>query len=144
MKNNKFKRGIEVVVGVIIVNSDGKILLAKSPKWRNKWTVPGGHIELGETIQEAALREAKEEVGLDLESSGIISQGELIGSKDFHRPAHFIYFDVLCKTGKPDVKIDNKELTGYKWFLPVEALRADLEELTKKSVNSYIKFSGKK
>jgi len=143
MEHNKFERGIEVVVSLIIINPDGKILLAKSPKWHDKWATPGGHVESGETIEEAALREAKEEVGLDLKSSGIISYGEIINSKDFHRPVHFVYFDVLCKIEKPDVEIDNKELTEYKFVLPGDASKMDLGEGCRMSINNYIKFSAK-
>ena len=33
----------------------------------NRWTVPGGHIELGETVEETLKREIKEEIGLEIE-----------------------------------------------------------------------------
>ena len=48
-KKSPFPRGVELVCGVIIRKGE-KILLAKSPKWRNKWVFPGGHIEPGESI----------------------------------------------------------------------------------------------
>lgn len=60
--------------------------------------MPGGHIESGEKIEQAILREAEEEVGLKLVCLGVVTWGELIDSKDFYRPAHFIYFDILCKS----------------------------------------------
>lgn len=50
----QFPRGIEVVSGTIIRNREGEILLTKSPKWNNKWVIPGGHIEPGESILHAA------------------------------------------------------------------------------------------
>ena len=50
----------------MIVNKEGKILLAKSHKWFDKYTLPGGHIELGETMEEAVEREVKEEVGINV------------------------------------------------------------------------------
>lgn len=43
----------EPVVGVLIFNTEGKMLLLKSHKWRDKYIIPGGHIELGERIEEA-------------------------------------------------------------------------------------------
>ena len=144
MENNKYERGVEVVVGAIIENSEGKILLARSPKWNGKWIIPGGHIEPGEAIEEAGLREVKEEVGLDLKSLGIISYGEMINLKDFHRPAHFIYFDILCKIKDQEVRIDGDELTEYGWFLPEEALKIELTGGSRKGVNEYIKFISKK
>jgi len=141
-QNDKFSRGVEVVGSAIIENPEGKILLVKSPKWHNRWTMPGGHIEPGETIDEALLREAEEEVGLSLKSEGIIAYGELIGPPDFHRPAHFVYFDIFCKTEDSNIKLDNEELTEYKWVTPQEALEMDLASSYDKTVNDYMKFRG--
>jgi nucleoside triphosphatase len=41
----------EPVVGAFIFNDGGEVLLVKSPKWDVEYTIPGGHIELGETIE---------------------------------------------------------------------------------------------
>ena len=43
----------EPTVGAIIFNPDNKILLCKSHKWNNQYIIPGGHIELGEGMEEA-------------------------------------------------------------------------------------------
>lgn len=136
----QFPRGIEVTGSAIIEDGEGKILLVKSPKWHNKWTMPGGHIEPGEKIADAQLREAEEETGLKLKFVNVITFGELIGSKDFHRPAHFVYFDILCKTNSKNVKLDNVELTEYVWVEPQEALEMDLAESYDKTIKDYLKF----
>ena len=139
-KKQQFLRGVEVVGSSIIEDGEGKILLVKSPKWHNKLIMPGGHIEPGEKIKDALLREAKEEVGIKLKFIDIVSFGEIIGSKDFYRPAHFIYFDILCKTNNKNVKLDNKELTDYIWVKPKQALKMDLAETYDKTIEDYIKF----
>lgn len=103
--------------------------------------MPGGHIEPMETITEAIKREAEEEVGIkNLESLGIICYGELINSKNFHRPAHFIYFDVLFKTSDSSIILDNIELTEYIWVIPEKALEMNLAESYDRVVKSYINF----
>lgn len=56
---NKFPRGVEVVAGAIIRKGQ-KILMTRSPKWNNKWVFQGGHIEVGETIAQAGIREGEE------------------------------------------------------------------------------------
>ncbi|MBI5072419.1 NUDIX domain-containing protein, partial [Candidatus Woesearchaeota archaeon] len=53
-----------VTVGPLIFNKEGKLFLMQSPKWRNKWVIPGGKIELGETMEQAVKREIKEETNL--------------------------------------------------------------------------------
>lgn len=141
--NQLFPRGVEIVGSVIIEDSEGKILLVKSPKWHNKWTMPGGHVEPGEKIEDAQLREAEEEVGLKLKSDGIIAFGELINPKDFHRPAHFIYFDVLCKTDSKNIKLEDKELIDYVWVKPKQALEMDLAESYDKTIREYLNFKNK-
>ncbi len=52
------------VVGAVIINPDNKILLCKSHKWNDEYVIPGGHIELGEKMEEALEREILEEDGL--------------------------------------------------------------------------------
>nr|WP_217365362.1 NUDIX hydrolase [Brevibacillus sp. HD1.4A] len=49
----------------IIVNDRNEVLLIKGP--RRGWEMPGGKVEQGESIREAAIRETKEECGLDIE-----------------------------------------------------------------------------
>ncbi|GAB2550748.1 mutator protein MutT [Gracilibacillus alcaliphilus] len=49
--------------GVCIINRSGEVLLQKRGD-KNKWGFPGGALEIGESIEECALREVKEETGL--------------------------------------------------------------------------------
>ena len=138
--SNKFPRGVEVVCSAIIEDSSGQILLTKSPKWHNQWTFPGGHIEPGEKISDAVTREAEEETGLQIEPVEIVAYGELINPKNFHRPAHLIYFDFYCKLKGGEVKLEERELTEYKWVLPEEALKLDLAEGYPEAIQKFIKY----
>ena len=133
-------KGVEMVGGVLIERQDGKILLTKTSKWNNKWTLAGGHIEPGESIKTGLLREAKEELGLDLEPIDIIHWGELINSKDYHRPAHFIYFDLYCKTKDNEEPTLNHEHQEYQWILPKDALGLDLAESFDITIKEFIKY----
>ena len=47
----------EPTVGSLIINPDGELFLMRSHKWRGKYVIPGGHIELGESIVDAMVRE---------------------------------------------------------------------------------------
>jgi ADP-ribose pyrophosphatase YjhB (NUDIX family) len=63
------------VVGTLPVADDGRILLCRraiEPR-RGLWTLPAGFMELGETLQQGALRETDEEAGAEIELQGLIS-----------------------------------------------------------------------
>lgn len=62
---------ILVFAGGCIFNEKGEVLLQRRCD-TNKWGFPGGAIELGETPEMAAIREAKEETGLDVEVGKLI------------------------------------------------------------------------
>jgi len=114
------------------------ILLVSSHKWFDKLTIPGGHIELGETMQDSVVREVKEEVGLDVSVERLLLTQEAIYTSQFWKKRHYIFFDYLCKCEKDQVTIDNREIQGYSWVWPGEALRLNLESFTRNVVEKYL------
>jgi 8-oxo-dGTP diphosphatase len=73
-----------VGVGVALVE-EGKILLVRRGHDPGKglWAVPGGKVDFGETLREAAVREVREETGLEVEVGRVIWAGEHV-SDDVH------------------------------------------------------------
>ncbi len=128
----------EPTVGALIVKDDGKVLLAKSHKWFGKLTLPGGHIEVGETMRDAVRREVKEEVGLDVEVVQLLLVQEAIFTAEFYKQKHFIFFDFICRTKGELVRLDRDEIQDYVWAFPGEALNMDLDSFTRKTVEEYL------
>jgi ADP-ribose pyrophosphatase YjhB (NUDIX family) len=58
-------------VNVVVVNDAGDILMIRRSDNEN-WAVPGGAIDLGESMTQAAIRETKEESGIDCEITGLV------------------------------------------------------------------------
>lgn len=113
----------EPTVGGLVQRSDGKVLLCESHKWPGKYTVPGGHVELGETCEEALVREIREEVGLKIEVLDLLSIQQVIYPNEFWKRAHFIFFDYLCAAnGIQTVKVDMEEIQNTVWVNPKDAL----------------------
>ena len=88
-----------VGVGAIIIE-DARVVLVKRahPPLQDQWSIPGGVLEVGELVREAAVREAREETGL------IVEPGELLGVYDrVLRDAaqrvhyHYVLIDFLCR-----------------------------------------------
>jgi len=126
------------IVGVLIQNPEGKFLIMHGSKFTH-WTIPGGHIEIGESIEEAVKREVKEETGLDVYDIEFVSIEENVFDKDFYKdrkPIHAIFLDYCAKTDEKEVKPDGREFNEYKWV--------SLEEIELLDVGKYAKIAAKK
>jgi nucleoside triphosphatase len=128
----------EPTVGALIVNKEGKILLVKSHKWFDKFTLPGGHIEIGETMVEAVKREAKEEVGLDVQVGHLLLMQEAIFAPEFYKKRHFIFIDFACRSKDEQVKLDQDELQDHVWIYPGAAYNLKLDSFTKKTIDKFM------
>lgn len=129
----------EPTVGALIFNPTGKIFLMKSHKWKDKYVIPGGHIELGEKIKDALKREIREETGMNINDIEHICFQEFIYSKRFWKRKHFIFFDFACKTNSTEVKL-NSEGQEFVWVTLSKALKLPIEPYTRKTIEEYLKL----
>lgn len=126
----------EPTVGIFIFNPSGELLLLKSHKWPDQYVIPGGHIELGETILAAARREAREETGLDIYDLQFLCVQEFIYDPTFWKPRHFIFFDYAAKTDSLDVRL-NDEAQDYNWFSLAEVMELPIDVYTRVAIEHY-------
>ncbi|MEJ2629430.1 MAG: NUDIX domain-containing protein [bacterium] len=129
--SNVPKQCPEPVVGAVIFNPQGKILIIRSAKWGNKYIIPGGHIKPGEKMEAALQREIREETGLPIYDIKLISVKENIPSEKYHKNRHFIFIDYVCKANSSAVVL-NEEAQEYKWIDLRNIEKFDLCGFTKK------------
>lgn len=128
----------EPTCGALIFNSKGQLFLMKSHKWKDKYTIPGGHIEVGEKMSDALKREVKEETGMDIRDIEFICFQEFILDEEFWKKRHFIFFDFACKTDSTDVKL-NSEGQEFIWTDAHDSMKLSMDPYTKKAIEEYLR-----
>ncbi len=127
----------EPTVGALIFDPAGRLFLMQSHKWGGQYVVPGGHVELGETLEAALRREVAEETGLSISDIRFICVQEFIYDPAFWQPRHFIFFDYACHTETTDVRL-NDEAEAYVWLSVDEALRLPMDAYTERAIRAYL------
>lgn len=108
-----------------IVLKDGRVLLIKNAAMRDKnkayWGFPKGHINPGEKSEQAALREIKEETGVEAEIVKKLGDSRYIFTKNGEKIFKVVvYFELKFVSG--EIKAQVLEVLEVKWVDPEEAL----------------------
>lgn len=132
----------ELVVGVYIFNKKGELMLVRSPKWNNKFVPCGGHVDFNESYADTAIREAKEETGLDVVNPEVIAATDMISHGDFHKGNRHMV-SLQCRVELADEnqepKLDGVEAKEYLWLKPEEFLkRDDVVENVREVLSNYL------
>lgn len=110
-----------VGVGVIIQNEEGKILVGKRRgSHAPYYSIPGGSMELGETFEAAAIREVKEETGLNIKDITFVNVTNNI--KTYHESGvHFVSINFITNKfeGSPRV-MEPEKCESWQWLFPEE------------------------
>ena len=103
---------MKVIVGGII-EKDGKYLLVQEAKKKcyKKWSLPAGHLEFNESLEQGAIREIKEETGCDVELNGVCYIANRILEDDL-----LVMIVFNAKLIKESIEFDKEEILDVKWF----------------------------
>ena len=129
---------IGVGVGAFIINENNQLLLQKRavPAEKDHWCIPGGRLEMFETLENAVIRETKEETDLDIEVIKMIGVCDHIIKEE---SAHWVATSFLCKikSGVPKIMEPDKA-SDLRWF-DLDKLPEKLTITTKKALRDYNK-----
>lgn len=118
-----------VGVGAVVVR-DGAVLLVQraGEPLKGQWTLPGGAVELGETLTEALQRELREETGLEVRVLDLIEVFERIHRDPDGTPRyHYVLIDYLCQPVDGTARAGS-DVSAVAWAHPVEFSRYQLSE----------------
>lgn len=99
---------------VVVRNRLGKYLCIREKQNRG-WWICGGGVERGETFEQAAIREVKEEGGIDVNLKGVICVREFIEKEGTFRLSAFFYAEPVNDNGEAKLKSDEHSEEA-KWF----------------------------
>jgi ADP-ribose pyrophosphatase YjhB (NUDIX family) len=127
-------------VNVVVTNDNGEILMIRRTD-NDNWAVPGGAIDLGESVSQAAVRETKEETGIDCEITGIVGI--------YSDPKHLIHytsndevrqeFSILLTArligGTPTPSDESREVH---WLAPADIQSLQLDRSMRLRIEHYL------
>jgi 8-oxo-dGTP diphosphatase len=133
--NREFPSTPLVGVGAIIIEgpiADARVLLVKRahPPLQAQWSIPGGVLEVGELVPEAAIREAREETGLIVEPADLLGvYDRVLRNAELRVQYHYVLIDFLCRRlgGELHAASDAAEV---RWFTSEELPALNLAEDT--------------
>ncbi len=120
-----------VGVGAIIIE-DSRVLLVKRahPPLQAEWSIPGGVLEVGELVREAAIREAREETGLIVEPSGLLGvYDRILRNPEQRVQYHYVLIDFLCRRVAGDLSAAS-DAAEVRWYTREELPALRLAEDT--------------
>jgi 8-oxo-dGTP diphosphatase len=110
-----------VGVGAIIIEDDRVVLVKRAhPPLLGEWSIPGGVLEVGETLRQAVVREALEETGLRVETAELLGVFDrILHDTEGRTLYHYVLIDFLCRriAGEPKAAGDAAEA---RWFAHAE------------------------
>jgi ADP-ribose pyrophosphatase YjhB (NUDIX family) len=131
-------------VNVVVSNDAGEILLIRRSDNGN-WALPGGAIDLGESAAQAAVRETKEETGIDCEIIGLVGIYTdpkhiiLYTSNGEARQEFSIVLTARPVSGEPTT---SDESTEVRWIVPSDVQALTMDRSMRSRINDYLSGNG--
>ena len=136
MASKEYPTAPRVAVGAVVIHQDKVLLVLRGqPPSKDMWAVPGGRVELGETLQAAAEREVLEETGLRVTAGEVVYTFDAIHTDAAGRVKyHYVILDLLAEPLNPDQPlVPADDVTDARWFTalkstgPIYLLRSQRE-----------------
>ncbi len=140
---SKYRKGYSIGVGGVVVH-DKKVLLVRRVRGEDtgEWAIPGGFVETKEKIEDAIVREVKEETSVKVRVEGLIAVRNRL-----YKDENSVYFIFLLKSSTEKLVVEKAEVDKAKFFTLAEikklkCLQALSETIVTKVLEGEVKILG--
>ena len=110
--------------GVALIDTADRVLVVKA-KYKRYWSFPGGIIDVNETPLRAAVREVKEEVGLDIDPTSLLFGFVVSRQSGIALTYQFVFYGSVEVTNASTIVLDGKEIEAYEFVTREQILAHD-------------------
>ena len=142
-ERREYPRAPLIGVGAVAIK-DGKILLMKRAfePGKGKWSIPGGLVEVGETLSDACAREMEEETGIKIHVLELINAYDMIvPGEEGKIKYHYVLIDFLVKP-VGGTERSSVEVLEMKWVTYEEARQLDMTNSARKALQELFGNTG--
>jgi 8-oxo-dGTP diphosphatase len=134
-----------VGVGAVIVHQGRAVIVQRgSEPLKGQWSIPGGALELGETLRQCSVREALEETGLQVEAGEILEVFDAIYREpDGRIQYHYVLIDFACRLLGGELRAGG-DATQARWVTLEELSDYPIAETARKVISKALVTSNQK
>jgi mutator protein MutT len=134
-----------VGVGAVIVHQGRAVIVQRgSEPLKGQWSIPGGALELGETLRQCAVREALEETGLQVEAGEVLGVFDAVYREpDGRIQYHYVLIDFACRLIGGDLRAGG-DATQARWVTLEELTDYPIAETARKVITKALVNSNQK
>ena len=130
-----------VAVGAIVFKENKVLLVLRGkPPAENLWSIPGGRVKLGETLQGAAEREIKEETGLTIRAREPVCTFDAVERNDKGDIRfHYVIVDLLADYVRGELR-PGDDAIDVRWVSSMDVKNLEISKATRKLLNQHFNF----
>jgi mutator protein MutT len=138
------ERPLVGVGGVVISSGRALLIRRRTPPLEGEWSIPGGMLEVGETLIEAVRRELSEETGIEVRVLDLIEVFERISLDAAGKPKyHFVIVDYLCEALSGDARAGS-DATDVAWASEAELAKYSLAPTATRVIQKAFEMAGER
>ena len=130
-------------VGAVLIDRGRALVVRRATEpLKGEWSIPGGMLELGETLRTGVVREAKEETGLDVVPLEVLAvYDRIVADPEGRTRYHYVLIDYLCEVAGGELRAAS-DATEARWITRAELEGFAMADAAKEVVRKGLEKAG--